>query len=262
MKSNYSFSKTIQQKVLNLRNLYRIKKHVRLLSIANNIVLQKSMTLEDCIVFIDIFHFRTYSFFFPFYTNATVFDIGAHKGYFSLFASKHLSEDSTILALEPASKNYAECLKNLEINQIQNVTLINKGLGAQKGFTKLYAGSDANNSVIEGYNRTLFNRKGNISSTIELLSLEDIFCEYKINTVDFIKIDCEGAEYESLFNCPQDILTKCKVISMEYHDLKNAQKSGVEMYKLLVHNGFSIVNYSIDCVNADIDSGKIVATRF
>lgn len=60
-----------------------------------------------------------------------VVDIGASIGdtamYFSIHGAKR------VIALEPFPRLYQEALKNLALNKISNVTMMNKGLGAKQG---------------------------------------------------------------------------------------------------------------------------------
>ena len=55
------------------------------------------------------------------------------------------------------------------------------------------------------------------SVKVKCITLEDIFNEYKINQCDFLKMDCEGAEYDILLSTGGETLRKIKQINMEYH---------------------------------------------
>ena len=52
-------------------------------------------------------------------------------------------------------------------------------------------------------------------------------------------MDCEGAEFGILFNCPKETLKKIKKISMEYHN-KNDVNNGNALKKYLEDNGFNV----------------------
>lgn len=51
-------------------------------------------------------------------------------------------------------------------------------------------------------------------------------------------MDCEGVEYEILYNTPSDYLRRIKIISIEYHDnrIDNIEKLKI----FLENNGFKI----------------------
>jgi len=73
---------------------------------------------------------------------------------------------------------------------------------------------------------------------VETIALKDFFDGNGISKVDFLKIDCEGAEYEILYNCPQDVLRKIGKISMEYHNLNRMlEKRGLKASAPKEYNG-------------------------
>ena len=51
----------------------------------------------------------------------------------------------------------------------------------------------------------------------KLKSLDELFGEYKIIHCDFLKIDCEGCEYQILKNTSIKTLKKINYIAMECH---------------------------------------------
>jgi hypothetical protein len=54
-------------------------------------------------------------------------------------------------------------------------------------------------------------------------------------------MDCEGAEYEILYNLPQNYFNKIKKIRLEYHNHNNnINNSGNHMVKFLVERGFKL----------------------
>ena len=48
-------------------------------------------------------------------------------------------------------------------------------------------------------------------------SLLDIFSENNIQECNFLKLDCEGAEYDIINSLPSDFLNKIKKSVIEYH---------------------------------------------
>jgi abortive infection bacteriophage resistance protein len=69
-----------------------------------------------------IFEEREYADYFPFYKKVTVVDIGAHYGYFSIFAAKNTSPNSRIFSIEPSQSNFETLNENLKDGKIRNVT--------------------------------------------------------------------------------------------------------------------------------------------
>lgn len=151
--------------------------------------------------------------------TGTVIDIGGHIGSFSIYASPNTSR---VITYEPDVINFKRLRHNIEINNSKNVLAINKGVAGTTGDRLLF--QDSANSAAH----TIALKSTGGSRTIECVSLEEVFRENNISTCDFMKLDCEGAEFEILMNASQDTLAKIKRISMEYHE-------GYDLNKLLEH---------------------------
>jgi FkbM family methyltransferase len=230
------------------------------LSANNGFKLNKFFTLEDASVVRDIFHNRHYAAAFPFNQKVTILDIGAHKGYFSIFASKNTDNESRIIAFEPDKANYSQLVENLEMNGINNVTAINAGVGAKTGTSTFFSGMDANSSLFEGYDK-ISKKNKYIKTGIQVFSLDDVLKDNAIEAVDFLKMDCEGAEYPFIFNADDESLRRISTIALEYHDLKKQECTGFSMYRFLKSKGFAIVQFTVDRADIDVNSGKLIASR-
>ena len=96
----------------------------------NKLKLDYEINRDSVTILKEIFFERVYSDYFPFYSKSIVVDIGAHKGYFSLFAHNNLKPDSKIIAYEPIIENYSIMLKNLDANNVKNISIkITNSLG-------------------------------------------------------------------------------------------------------------------------------------
>jgi hypothetical protein len=70
-------------------------------------------------------------------------------------------------------------------------------------------------------------------------SLDKIFRKFNIKKCDFLKIDCEGCEYEIFKNTSKSTLTKIFSIVMELHFFNSKQKVKYSLLKKrLKSNGF------------------------
>jgi hypothetical protein len=52
---------------------------------------------------------------------------------------------------------------------------------------------------------------------IEATTLADVYEQYAITRCDLLKLDCEGAEYEILYRCPDAIFSATAGIVLEIH---------------------------------------------
>lgn len=179
--------------------------------------------------------------------NSVIIDIGANIGVYSIFAAQ--SEDTVVYAYEPMSDNFDLLKENIKINKLENrIFPFNFGIAARKERRKLYLGESPFHSFLsveESPFNALYN---NIKESqrqkyleINCVSLKDVFDENKIVSCDILKIDCEGAEYEILYNLPQSYFSRIKKIKLEYHNHKdNIKNSGDHLIKFLTENGFEL----------------------
>ena len=94
----------------------------------NDIKLSLLYNFDSLNILEEIFYQRCYSDYFPFYEKVTIVDIGAHKGYFSIFASKNTDISSKIISIEPIKENFDIMKKNIENNNINNIITVNTAI--------------------------------------------------------------------------------------------------------------------------------------
>ncbi|MFN8579027.1 MAG: FkbM family methyltransferase [Candidatus Sericytochromatia bacterium] len=245
--SLYNFGQQQKNKFL----FYEITKN-------NQIDLDYNNNIESLDILREVFYQRVYSDYFPFYTNSIILDIGAHKGYFSIFASKNLSKNSKIYSFEPIESNFNILNKNLYDNNINNVITFNLGVYSENKELSFYLSKSENNSIFENYN-PLLNQNNQDEIIVNCLTLKDIIKENNFNKIDFLKLDVEGSEYPIIFNSKKEVLDKIKTISIEFHDLKNPSYSGLELVKFLEKNNFRIVKFNHEPSTINNNFGKIIA---
>jgi hypothetical protein len=82
--------------------------------------------------------------------------------------------------------------------------------------------------------------------------------ELNIDKIDFLKIDCEGAEYEIIAQSSDDSLMKASIISMEFHDMKNVDQTAQTLINRLTSLGFSVVKFQYEPTNYGLNYGKLI----
>ena len=141
--------------------------------------------------------------------SATILDIGGHIGAFAVSAAPHVA-NGKIYSFEPFVSNYGFLKKNIELNRLKNVIPLNLAVASDNNGRTLYL-AKMNTSA-----HSLTKKSGNFVR-VPSISLEQFFRENNIEKCDFLKMDCEGAEYDILLNSSGETLRKIKQINMEYH---------------------------------------------
>lgn len=162
-----------------------------------------------------------------------VVDIGAHIGLFSVLAATQ-AKHGRVYAFEPAPDNFEMLQRNIRLNKISNVIPANQAVSGKSGMRDfiLYKGSTAAHSFIFG------ETKERDIIQVQTVSLDELVRKNKIETIDFLKMDCEGAEYDILFNASPRTLAMIKKIGMEYHE--DDDRSVNELKVFLEKNGFRV----------------------
>lgn len=158
----------------------------------------------------------------------TVIDIGAHIGMFSL-AAVNLGAEK-VYAFEPEESNYELLCHNIKINGLENrVVCVNKGVGFP-GETKLFihpTNSGGSSTLIE-INKDLNQQN---YQTVEIISIHDVFRDYKIEHCDLVKIDCEGNEKDIINDLDDGLARKIDQLSIEFHDIELVNKLILRLQK-------------------------------
>ena len=140
--------------------------------------------------------------------NDVIIDVGGHIGLFSLYASQFCKTGS-IFTFEPMPENFQLLSENIKSNHLDNIHIFNLAVSNSNSFVKLFLNEDdAGHSMFSESLKSV-----NVDST----SLKQIFDDNNIECCDFLKLDCEGAEYEIIKNLPSEYFRKIKKIVIEYH---------------------------------------------
>lgn len=165
--------------------------------------------------------------------NDIVVDIGANIGTFSIYAANK-AENVKVYSFEPVKDNYRKLIENRNMNTSLDIIPINKAVSSKAGKRKIFL-SSANcggHSLFEGWDI------GKDSEIIQTTTLKNIFEDNNLTYIDFLKIDCEGGEFEIL-ESSKEILKRVKKISMEVHRISN-DKNIYFLKSILEESGFDV----------------------
>ncbi len=131
----------------------------------------------------------------------TVFDVGAHVGFYTILASLLVGNKGAVFSFEPLLQNIHFLGKHITLNRLNNVTVIEAAVGRKSGIMSFTEGP--------------FSSMGSLSSdgnrSVSVMSLDDLFRQGKIPPPNVIKIDIEGGEFEALIGA-EDLLRSARPI--------------------------------------------------
>jgi len=170
-------------------------------------------------------------------------DVGAHLGAYVLTFSKI---SKLVVAVEPNPVNYLILRKNLAINKIKNCIPVKYALSNHDGTSYLYVSkfSDLHSLHKDRLDETIDTVPVR-TRTADTLALREL----KLDRIDLIKIDVEGAEIE--------VLEGMKEVIMKYHPIliievfqKNLEKIK-EIFNKHNYNIVKIIYESIDPITKE-----------
>ena len=189
----------------------------------------------------------------------TVIDIGANIGMFALWSEPQIPQ-GRLICIEP-NPHALECLRmNIFQNDLRNVIIVPAAAGSNNGALELvchpgweaFAHSAAvdvpwfyTKSRMARLTRWLLQRllrhapqaAAATPIVVRQMPLAHIMDEHAAATVDFLKIDCEGSEFEVLRSLDAAHWARIERIVIEYHDFGRGRDHR-ELIRILHDNGF------------------------
>jgi FkbM family methyltransferase len=163
-----------------------------------------------------------------------IIDVGANVGYFGFFAAMR-HPGSKVLAVEPMPQNLALMRKYIAANPGQDIVPIQAGAGATSGkLTLFFDKQDAfttSATVLSGTDQ-----KDEL--TVDMVSLADLLKQQGWQAVDFLKLDCEGSEYDVLYSASDDTLKAIHRMAIETHAGSRPDQNLPALEKFLREKGF------------------------
>jgi FkbM family methyltransferase len=143
-------------------------------------------------------------------------DAGANIGWHSLFGAKFVGPSGHVYAFEPEKKNFALLEKNLQHNQITNVSAFEMALGCESKEELLYLSEHNFGDHIVGLQLTELNPRSSV--TVPCTSLDEFFEKQNIDVknVRLIKMDVQGSEPDILLGLRKSLKTHRPAIILEF----------------------------------------------
>jgi len=172
---------------------------------------------EDSIFFSlkDILYNREYELYPQFELmnpREVIVDAGANAGLYTIIASLFAKK---VIALEPDLGNFTTLLENLKLNGVENVIALKSALWSTDGAVKFHKRRSSQLGSIKVHADSK-----NVEA-VEAVSLRGLLSTIDGtalgHTVDLLKLDIEGAEFDVILSCGPQTLESVSRIVAEIH---------------------------------------------
>lgn len=159
-------------------------------------------------------------------------EMGAFRGYYTMYLSQKVGPQGKIIAIEPIPSNLEYLRKNIEFNKLDNVFIVPKGVwntNDKKVFQRKSTDYQSGSIDIAYQNQE--------SLAIEVNTLDKILTDHKLKDLDFMLIQLNGAECEALEGLT---LVKPKNLSIAARYNKDNRNIAGEIIETLKQRGYSV----------------------
>ena len=170
-----------------------------------------------------------------------ILDIGANVGFFSLFAFL-CRPDARCLAFEPLDANFRILQRQRESNPACRWELFPEAVMGRDGDVQICSqkAGQVDASALVAPGDAPPPPGGACPQRVKARSLPTILAAFGLSRCDWLKLDCEGSEFEILYQCPPEILQRTDSISVEIHDQDNSTRNATALCAYLAKHGFRL----------------------
>lgn len=182
--------------------------------------------------------------------NKNVLDIGANNGIFSILSAYYNAKK--IISIEPISSTYALLTQN--IKKYSNIEAIKKVVTDKTGeFINISInennGHNSQYNILEKF------------ETIESITLHDLLEKFDDDPI-YLKLDCEGAEYDIILSASQEDMKRIDTIALEIHGELHPHYKGFDiLHEKLNEFGFNLLNKKQVFYYESTYTGEIINQR-
>ena len=148
-------------------------------------------------------------------TGDVFYDIGANVGFFTIIAAKLVGATGKVYAFEPGQGNASSIRHNAELNNFNQVEVIEKAVSHSSGEGQLLLAQYSGGHALATADAPP-DLAGEV--TVDLVSIDDLIAQKKIQPPNFVKVDVEGAELDVLKGMTETIKTYQPTIIYEVDD--------------------------------------------
>jgi FkbM family methyltransferase len=162
-----------------------------------------------------------------------VIDVGAYIGTFAMMMAT-IANKGHIYAIEPSAESYGFLEKNVALNGLTNVSAFHLALGSHGGTTRLHHSEEGN------WGHSTAKSFLGVSELAPVETFTHFIEKNHISRCDFMKLNCEGAEFDILLNSARETLAKTRLMLVLYHCDLVENSSEIQLVNHLRDCGFLV----------------------
>ena len=177
--------------------------------------------------------------------NDVVVDLGANIGLFAAYSvSKGARKVYSVEPYQPYIEMMDDNLKSLK----QKVQIVPYAISDENGVSQIVVNYDDNTILSDVYSDRNWEIEVDTKYEIKTIDFDTLLTKYDITTINYLKVDIEGSEYQ-LFNSIDENVLKSRVekIAIEYHwSYNNESQSIIDKLKKCGHVVYSFETNSVN----------------
>ena len=156
--------------------------------------------------------------------GATCIDGGANQGIYTLAFASYVGSTGKVVSVEPMPYACKYIKENVSLNNFNNVVVSENALSNEVGTATLdYSTGVGSASIFKEFG-------GSNTQDVKTTTIDELFREHDLKTVDFIKLDIEGAKHV--------LDTYAPIVCLEVSDVEDAENEGSAHFAM-IRRGYS-----------------------
>ena len=162
--------------------------------------------------------------------DPVVIDVGANAGFFDIQLLSKIDR-ATIYAYEPMPANVKTLRHTIRQNPRlqQSIRLFQMAVtGLPLDHLDLFADAEENSQVVASVFAG-FDKSNTQTITVPCITLTDIILENDLSSIDLLKMDCEGSEYDIIYHTDPELIRRIGRMVVEVHDV-NSDRNNIRAF--------------------------------
>jgi FkbM family methyltransferase len=173
--------------------------------------------------------------------SALIFDVGANIGLYSLLAAS-VNPKAAIHAFEPTPELINAISENVRVNHVTNINVNQVAVGSVSGNAYLHS-CKGEGGTNEGMNYVTSESLGETDEVTATVSIDDYCRDRNISSIDLMKMDIEGGEYDALLGARRMLdsgAIKCLFIELVEWAAQRSGHTTRDIMTILLESGYKV----------------------